>query len=86
MAACSIAATADSSSLSLGALMEMRPEYRSTPWPAVSSDSCWSTSWYSAVWEASSIWPILALWVASEMYSTFFFLMSRAAMSERRGV
>ena len=29
---------------------------------------CWSTSWYSAVWEASSIWPIFARCAWSEMY------------------
>lgn len=47
---------------------------------------CWSTSWYSAVWEASSICPILASWAWSEMCSTFFLRMSRAAWSERIGV
>ena len=39
-----------------------------------------------AVCEASSIWPIFARWAWSEMCSTFFFRMSRAAASERSGV
>lgn len=33
------------------------------PCPAVRSASCWSTSWYSAVWDASSIWPIFIEYV-----------------------
>lgn len=36
--------------------------------------------------EASSIWPIFARWAWSEMCSTFFLRMSRAAASERIGV
>lgn len=83
MAACSMSATARSSSSGSWALTAMRPVVRRMPWQAVRSASCRRASLYSALRWASSICPIRWRCAASEMYSVSYLRMSRAAWSVR---